>query len=352
MTHPFEAKRTRIKWFLLANVVVAFVVSLFLCPDCLFSRAGLRSFVVDYFIFSLAISFLFGLGISRIVEMAERRVPWIRRPVLRLLLDLTTITLYSFAVSFVLFAFFGAYVWRWEVPNHKFYDIVLSSTILPVSIALVITLILTSRSFLQHWRQAAIETERMRAERLAGQYQSLKDQLNPHFLFNSLNVLGNLVYESPERANEFIEKLAAVYRYVLDNQEVDLVPLKTELSFIRSYLDLHKTRFGERMTYTIQVDEPQEYSIPPLTLQLLIENALKHNKATVESPLDINIVTLGGKLSVSNTYQKRDSHEPGSGIGLKNIQERYRFFTDTAIVIEENPNQYIVTVPLLKNPPT
>lgn len=350
MSHPFQISRAHLKWFMLSHVIVAIGVSTALCPRCLTTASGLHSYFVDYFLFSFLMSVLLGSGIGFIVHLTDRRVSWIRRPVLRLLLDLIGITLYSFLAAFLLFTFFGAYIWNWDIPENEFFNHVFRLSRLPVLIALGITVVLTGRSFLLQWRQAAIETQRMRAERLAGQYQTLKNQLNPHFLFNSLNVLGNLVYENPDRANEFIEKLAAIYRHVLDSQENDLISLEVELRFIRDFLELQQIRFGDRMSFTISAKDSSDYWIPPLTLQLLVENALKHNKATEENPLLISIVSTGNELTVTNRLQKREIAEPGTGIGLKNIRERYRFFTDTPIRIAEEAGQFVVTIPLLTNP--
>src|SRR5690606_13274195 len=155
--------------------------------------------------------------------------------------------------SFLLSLIFGFFIWKNLSINDMSWSWVVSSTTLPILISLGFTFFFTSRSFLLEWKQAAIEFEKMKNERLAGQYQSLKDQLNPHFLFNSLNVLSNLVYEDADKANNFIEKLANVYRYVLEVQDERLVILTDELKFARNYLELQKLRFGDRLQYKAEI---------------------------------------------------------------------------------------------------
>lgn len=332
-------------WFFIVNTLVALAVSFSFWT----TEEGIYSFFIEYFIFSFTMSACLGLGVGLIVCYADRRLPWIEKPVARLFFDLITVTTFSFVVSFLLSAFFAFFVWDIYQPGREFWIAMLRSTILPIIIALAITLILTSRSFLLEWRRTAIEAEKMKSERYAGQYQSLKDQLNPHFLFNSLNVLGNLIYEAPDRANIFIEKLAAVYRYVLDVQNEELVTLADELEFAHTYLDLHEIRFGNKFKYQIETYGEDEVRIPPLTLQLLIENVIKHNRATTSEPLDISISRKDMKLEVTNKLQPRISDGPDSGIGLKNIRERYRFFTDAEVAISNGSGSFLVSIPLISN---
>jgi LytS/YehU family sensor histidine kinase len=262
------------------------------------------------------------------------------------------VTTYTFIVSFCLATIFSIFVWDYFKLEDVGWGAMISSTKLPIGIALSITLILTSRSFLIEWRQAAIAAEQMRSERLAWQYQSLKDQLNPHFLFNSLNVLSNLVYENPDQANAFIEKLSKIYRYVLDVQYEELVTLDQELAFAKNYLELQELRFGTKLSYIIKVDEPSNFSLPPLTLQLLLENAIKHNAATKDKPLVISIKQENNQLRVINTFNPRVTEIGESGIGLKNIKERYGFMTDRMVAIDKNESLFTVSLPLLTKPLT
>ncbi len=161
------------------------------------------------------------------------------------------------SVFFTVFAF-ALIEWNFpagQIPWHT----ILKFTFTPMTIALVFMAIFTSRAWLMEWRKSAIETEQLRSEKLASQYQSLKDQLNPHFLFNSLNALSNLVYDDADRSAAFIQKLSKIYRYVLDVQQEELVDLDRELDFAKNYLELQKIRFEENLNFKLEVPNCKGY---------------------------------------------------------------------------------------------
>lgn len=344
-TNPFAFKK--VGSFLLINLAVAVALQLFFCSACLSDWEMFKSNAGNL-VYSFILSCLLSGGIGVIIDRADRHFPWLDAPFRRLMFDILVVTAYTFVVSLCLATVFSMFVWDYFVFEEVSMGDLMESTKTPIIIALSITLFVTSRSFLIEWRQAAIAAEQMRNERLEWQYQSLKDQLNPHFLFNSLNVLSNLVYEDANQANAFIEKLAKIYRYVLDVQYEELVSLDQELAFAKNYLELQELRFGTKLKYDIRVDEASAYSLPPLTLQLLLENAIKHNAATKVKPLVIEISQDGDRLKVSNTYNLRSTAPEKSGIGLNNINERYGFMTDRKVRIEKSDGLFVVTLPLLK----
>ncbi len=350
MTRTEIHSANKIGRFLIFCFLINVVIFLFLCPQCYTDFELFKSNWDDFLYSYLMTCFLSG-GISEIIRKADEHFPWLDAPLNRLIFDLITVTTYSFIVSFCLATIFTVFVWDvFTIETIDWYEIT-RSTKLPILIALGITVFFTSRSFLLEWRQAAIEAEQMRSERLAGQYQSLKDQLNPHFLFNSLNVLSNLVYEDADQANAFIEKLSKIYRYVLDVQYEEVVDLEKELAFAGNFLELQKLRFGEKLAYEIEVKDENRYTIPPLTLQLLLENAIKHNIATRSNPLVLRIYADGENLVVENNLQKRESHTPESGIGLTNIHQRYKYLTNKEVVVSETEDKFLVEVPLLNKSP-
>lgn len=347
----------RLGKLLLINAIIALVFCIIASPPFEATAIWIRTFFLDYFTYAFLISSLLSGGINRLIEFSSRRFSWLDAPFKRLVFDLVAVIAYSFVMSFIITAVYSLFVWKFGTVDNMGWMKLVKSTIFPVLIALGFTFFFTSRSFLSEWKYAALETEKMKTERLAGQYQGLKDQLNPHFLFNSLNVLSNLVYEDADKSNEFIQKLSNIYRYVLDVQYERLIDLDKEITFAKSYLDLQKLRFGEKLQYEIKIEEGLERSIPPLSLQLLLENAVKHNIATSASPLKIEIFTpdntyalpYGRRLVVRNNLQKRDSPGIESGIGLKNIKERYRFFTERKIEISEADNTFSVSIPLIES---
>jgi len=225
----------------------------------------------------------------------------------------------------------------------------LENTTMPTFIALIIITIFIARSWLYEWRSAAIEAEQLKSENIASQYQSLKDQLNPHFLFNSLNVLSNLVYESADKSAEFIQQLSKIYRYVLEVQQEELVGLDREIGFAENYLNLQKIRFEGSLEYFIEVHQLKGHYLPPLSLQLLLENAIKHNIASLEKPLKIRIEQCDGNLIVRNILQPKLTKEDSkTGIGLPNIKKRYALLSNKSPKIIETEQEFIVELPLLK----
>jgi two-component system LytT family sensor kinase len=199
------------------------------------------------------------------------------------------------------------------------------------------------------WKESIQEAAQLKKANLQTQFEGLKNQVNPHFLFNSFNTLSSLIHEDKERAEKFIDEMSSVYRYLLRNNEDELVPLATELKFIESYCHLLKTRYGNGFDLNINVDKRfMNYLLPPLTLQLLVENAVKHNSALKDKPLIIEIRTDGiERLMVKNNLQKKTNRVESSKIGLKNIREKYRLLNYPEVLVEESQNEFIVTVPLI-----
>lgn len=190
---------------------------------------------------------------------------------------------------------------------------------------------------------------RLQLSRSEYQYERLKQQINPHFLFNSLNILDFLVQEQQtERASSFIRKLANIYRYMLRNDEKPLVKISEELDFTKMYIDLLRERFIEGMVFVIDVDENlYDKSIVPCSLQLLVENATKHNIVSAESPLTIKIKCDGEYITVSNNLQERTHGQPSTHLGLANIRRQYMDITRREIFVEKTENEFIVKLPII-----
>ena len=172
------------------------------------------------------------------------------------------------------------------------------------------------------WRKAIDREQKLKEENLIFRYETIKGQVNPHFLFNSLNTLSSLVRTNPDVAEEYINKLASIYRYILDNVQSNHVPLQVEIAFVNDYFSLHKIRDGEKIQLNIQLNDINKYKVLPISLQILIENAIKHNMATRESPLYISLQYEDGYIVVKNNLQKMVNLGRSSGNGLKNLQER------------------------------
>lgn len=197
----------------------------------------------------------------------------------------------------------------------------------------------------------ALENEKLKRESLQTQFESLKNQVSPHFLFNSLNALQSLIREKPKVAQQYVNNLSAVLRYTLQSTEQKTVSLEDEMRFIQSYIFLLKLRHEPNLMIETNIPkEYMEYRLPPLTIQTLIENAVKHNEISRRNPLTITISTGPDQtLKVTNNLQKKRTPEPGAGIGLSNLMRRYLFLTGKEIVIKSDENEFTVEV-LLINP--
>jgi two-component system, LytTR family, sensor kinase len=203
--------------------------------------------------------------------------------------------------------------------------------------------------YLKLYRLALTDAEALKKAKMQTELDALRQQVNPHFLFNSLNSLTALIGEDPQKAETFSEELSSVYRYLLRCNDATLVPLSAELDFLNSYYHLLKTRHGDSLILTANVlSTGEERQLPPLTLQLLIENAVKHNIILPEQPLNINLyLDESNWLVVSNNIQRKSTRVLSNGVGLSNILTKYRMLGQPAPIIEDDGREFRVTLPLV-----
>jgi len=207
--------------------------------------------------------------------------------------------------------------------------------------------------YFKEYKISQHQAETLRKLNAKAELQIVKNQINPHFLFNNLNVLSTLVLQNNDEANKFIEEFSKVYRYILSNQEKELIELKTELYFIRPYIFLLEKRFGKGLVVEIDIDIPEtnhhKYIIPA-ALQMLIENAIKHNVISKQKPLNIKIsVNKDNNIVVANNLQLRQSSEPSSQIGLKNIIKRYQLVSEEKVIVKEALGFFSISIPLINS---
>jgi LytS/YehU family sensor histidine kinase len=210
---------------------------------------------------------------------------------------------------------------------------------------LAIGAVYESIRFFQLWKTTAVEKEHLERAHLASQLEGLRNQVNPHFLFNSLNTLSYLIPEEPQKAVRFVQQLSKVYRYVLESRDDRVIPLQTELDFLQSYIFLLRERFGENLQVNIQSIDAQHTGIVPLTLQMLFENAIKHNVISIQKPLKIEVFMENGHLIVRNNLQKKNQVMDSTGVGLQNIRDRYRMLTDQEVEVIVSQQYFTVVLP-------
>lgn len=225
--------------------------------------------------------------------------------------------------------------------NPQFYFIALLIT-------LVVSLFFHAIYFYKMAQETKVKEQKFIAGTASAKFESLKNQIDPHFLFNSLNVLTSLIEENPGNAQKFTTSLSKIYRYVLEQKDKELVSVEEELAFVAVYMELLKMRFEESIFYELpdHINNP-EAKIVPLSLQLLLENTVKHNIVSAKKPLKIRIWEEDGYLMVENNYQKKEVLQSGNGVGLKNIEERYKLITSRKVFIENTTEYFRVKLPLL-----
>ena len=235
--------------------------------------------------------------------------------------------------------------------------------IIEMVVVIIIALALYTQEFFKSWREAVTNEEALKREKLALQYEALKNQVNPHFLFNSLNTLSGLIEKDAEKATRFVKQLADIYRYVLEHKDRELVSLDTEMKFIETYVSLMKIRFGENLIFNAEISEGSRLNIIPLSIQMLVENAIKHNIISSENPLTITISRQeDSHLIVKNNLQKKSSVLSGDSgewekHGLANIKSRYEYLSQGSFAVngateepfpEEIDGYFVVNIPFIK----
>jgi two-component system, LytTR family, sensor kinase len=200
------------------------------------------------------------------------------------------------------------------------------------------------------WKQSMVETERLRRENVQSQLDILKSQVNPHFLFNSLNTLSSLVHDHPDLSVEFIQKLSKTYRYVLEIKDKELISLEEEMECVNAYLFLLNIRFGEALEVHIDIQPAYlAYQVAPLSVQSLIENAIKHNVVARKRPLRLDISTdADAQLIVRNNLQVKDHNGESLGTGLANIRARYQLLVRKDVIVTQTADSFSVAIPLVK----
>ena len=225
----------------------------------------------------------------------------------------------------------------------------LGSFIFPTALCLAIY---EGLFYLKTMQSALLEAEELRRENLASQLEFLKNQVKPHFLFNSLNVLVGLIPENPDQAMDYVRKLSKVYRYILDIQSAQTVSLARELDALQAYTFLQKMRLGDTLKEQIDLDPSllRDYAIAPLSLQMLMENAVNHNIATQSKPLSVSLKAENGWLVFSNNFQPKQQKDTSTGLGLNNIRQRYHLLGAAPVTVACDDNLFTVRLPLIPLP--
>jgi sensor histidine kinase YesM len=275
----------------------------------------------------------------------RRRNPGINNTRTRIIWLFLGVTFSSFILSF-------AWDYIFDVTGFWGYDMPVEDYMFDFGVMWIITSMIGSlyeaAYYITEWKDTVLESEDLKKINLQNQLDSLKNQVKPHFLFNSLNSLIALIDEDKTRAKKFVEELSKVYRYLLQSNEAEVSSLAKELAFVRAYYYLLKTRYEEGLNLEIDVNaEAEKLLLPSLALQILLENAVKHNTLDASRPLQIKIIARDHQLEVSNNLQKKTQFVPSNKVGLANIQSKYKLLNQPDIDVRETSGEFKVTLPLI-----
>ena len=287
------------------------------------------------------------IGNGLVTDLVHRQLSWIEAPLKSAAMVLFSTFAFTILATLGIFLSFS-YLQSGESFRESLTNIDFGFFFNVLVITTIITLFMHGRGFLNSWRDAFLEAEKLKRAHLASQYESLKNQVNPHFLFNSFNVLSTLVYKDQDLAAKFIKQLSDVYRYVLESKDKEVVPLSEELEALNSYIFLAKMRYGDNFEVEIELDNSEGIVIAPLSLQMLVENAIKHNIISKAQPLKIKIsIEEEAYILVENNLQEKNNVIASVGIGLPNIIERYQYIAEKEVKIEKTENTFKVFIPII-----
>jgi len=281
------------------------------------------------------------LGCMYFVQIFWRNFPWEHYPLKHLIIEVLVITSYTLIFSF---SFYYLCV------HYGFIEPLKRSLAEEIFDTLLITYLITTLHeavfFYRQWKYNFSKSVKLENQHLSAKFESLKTQINPHYLFNSLNNLVSIVDDNP-LAVEYINNMSAYFRFLLTSRQEELVKVEEEFAMLEKYIYLHKIRYGDILTIDIHVDENiKESKIPPLTIQMLVENCIKHNVIARNKPLSIQIFGEKDRVTVKNNLNPRKDVE-STGQGLNNIMQRYKYFTQEDVLIEHTEDYFKVTVPVI-----
>jgi len=298
------------------------------------------------YLYTIFIAFIIYEGTRYLHFTLRTYFDWLNKPVQKVIALVITIPFYTVPVSVLMLV--GWYnLFRQGVVD---WDVVKSSSLIILVAVFFLVHIYETVFLVKQTENDQLKKEQLERSRVEAELEALKNQIDPHFIFNSLNTLSHLIEEKPSRARQFNDNLADVYRYILQNKKRDLVLLREEIGFLEDFFSLLKIRFENAVQLHMDVDNTlmDQYLLPPISLQVLMENAIKHNEFSDNNPLIMSLTLNQSGLSFQNLVRRKTLRRPSSKIGLQNLKERYLLITQRPIIIEEEEKTFTVRLPLLK----
>ena len=298
------------------------------------------------YLYTISIAFVIYEGVRFLQFTLRTYFDWLNKPIRKILAFIISIPFYVVPVSVLMlvgwYKLFMNGVVDWNVVR-------LSTIIILIAVFFLVNLYETV-FLVRDVANDKLQQEQLERAKAEAELEALKNQIDPHFIFNSLNTLSHLIEEKPEKAKLFNDHMADVYRYILQNKAKDLVLLRDEMLFMQDYFSLLKIRFEEALQLEMVVDENtwDQYLVPPISLQVLLENAVKHNEFSTSMPLKIQLRFIDDELQMQNLMREKVLRKPSSRIGLQNLEERYRLSTNKSIRVIKTEDRFTVCLPVLK----
>lgn len=280
----------------------------------------------------------------RIVAFLWEKFPWERKPVLHLLIN----AIFLFVISLILI--FVVYFINYYFTDYKsdYWQATRGVNVAMVLITFFTTTIYEALYLFRKWKDSLIVSAMLEKENIRSQFEALKNQVNPHFLFNNLSTLASIITIDPEKAVEFVGKFSKIYRYVLDVGDENIIELKYELEFVMAYFFLQKTRFDEKLKLKVDIEKDAlEKHVLPLSIQMLIENAIKHNEISDKYLLEISITNNNEYLIIKNNLQLITDDSNSTKTGLKNLANRYKLISDLNPEFYIEDDKFVAKIPFL-----
>lgn len=345
MLREIRPNRLQVYSFIASMPVIDFVLNYILYDDAVFHNGAV-------WLYSFPLIFIIGLAswhtqtvLQNKIQIQYPALKQTRERVKRMVVFIIPTMSVSVMAIFFMYDYFHVVGYRLRQNDLEY------GLLVGFSVNLIFSTLYEMDYVMERMKESILEKESLKQEALQHEFDTLKNQVNPHFLFNCFNTLSSLISEDKARAEVFLNELSKVYRYLLRNNEDGLTTVEAEIRFIQSYYGLLRTRHGEALQLTIEIDKRYyAYLLPSLTLQLLVENVVKHNMLSKTHPLMIEIfTTAGNKLVVNNNLQRRTVKAPSNRVGLGNIRAKYDLLNQPGFQLMEDGKNFTVVLPLIWN---
>jgi two-component system LytT family sensor kinase len=298
-------------------------------------------------LFSVGLGYPMMLVSKLVTRRFGDRISWERNPGKKIASTLGVVIILSIVITI-----FINYVFIYQIQGVSFAEYLKTTFLLLLLMILIIIYIfsvITGIEFFRKWKEGLIKQESLQRKAIELQLETLKNQVNPHFLFNSLNTLTSLVHKDADKAVQFIIQLSDIYRYALENKNKPTVPWPVEKQFVENYLSMQQIRFSSNIVVSMDTGLEEKFEVIPLAVQMLVENAIKHNIITADDPLEIAIYVENNFLVVRNKLQLKSSVEYSENIGLANIKQQYEILAGQKAEVSREDGFFTVKLPLIAN---